>query len=50
MPIAGIGMNLDGGDASGDLNGYVNSLQDMPMDMSGWPFPDFWAFDLGGDF
>ena len=50
MPMAGMGVNLDGGNTSEDLNGHVHSLQDMPMDMSGWPFPDFWTFDLGGDF
>ncbi|CAA9962431.1 C6 zinc finger domain containing protein [Pyrenophora teres f. maculata] len=50
MPMTGVGMGLGAGDDSGDLNGYVNSLQDMPVDMNGWPFPDFWAFDLSGDF
>ncbi|KAF7574692.1 C6 zinc finger domain containing protein [Pyrenophora tritici-repentis] len=50
MPMAGVGMGLGAGNGSGDLNGYTDSLQDMPVDMNGWAFPDFWAFDLGGDF
>ncbi|RMZ73896.1 C6 zinc finger domain containing [Pyrenophora seminiperda CCB06] len=49
-PMAGVGIGLNTGDGSGDLNAYVDSLQDVPMDMGSWPFPDFWAFDLGGDF
>jgi hypothetical protein len=32
------------------MNGTFDVLQDMQVDMSGWSFPDFWAFDLGGDF
>jgi hypothetical protein len=33
-----------------DLNSSFDNLQDMNVDLSGWNFPDFWAFDLGGDF
>jgi hypothetical protein len=33
-----------------DLNGTFDNLHDMDVDLSGWNFPDFWAFDLGGDF
>lgn len=30
--------------------GSFDALHDMQSDLSGWSFPDFWAFDLGGDF
>jgi hypothetical protein len=30
--------------------GPFDMMQDMGIDMSGWNFPDLWAFDLGGDF
>ena len=30
--------------------GPFDALQDLGADMSSWNFPDFWAFDLGGDF
>jgi hypothetical protein len=33
-----------------DMNGAFDNLQDMQVDLEGWNFPDFWAFDLGGDF
>jgi hypothetical protein len=33
-----------------DMNGAFDNLQDMQVDLGGWNFPDFWAFDLGGDF
>lgn len=32
------------------LNGPFNPLEDMNVDLSGWTFPDFWTFDLAGDF
>lgn len=35
---------------SGDLDSPFDMLQDMQIDGSSWTFPDFWAFDLGGDF
>ncbi|KAH7121292.1 fungal-specific transcription factor domain-containing protein [Dendryphion nanum] len=34
----------------GDGDAPWDSLQDMQVDLSGWNFPDFWAFDIGGDF
>lgn len=37
-------------DVSKDMTGPFDALQDMQVDMGGWSFPDFWAFDLGGDF
>ncbi|CAN9392682.1 unnamed protein product [Alternaria alternata] len=43
-------MNLNLADGAKDMNGTFDVLQDMQVDMSGWSFPDFWAFDLGGDF
>ncbi|KAH7073125.1 fungal-specific transcription factor domain-containing protein [Paraphoma chrysanthemicola] len=33
-----------------DMNGTFDNLQDMQVDMGGWNFPDFWAFDLAGEF
>lgn len=33
-----------------DMVGTFDNLQDMQVDLTGWNFPDFWAFDLGGDF
>lgn len=30
--------------------GPFDALQDMQVDLAGWTFPDFWAFDLGGDY
>jgi hypothetical protein len=45
----GGGMGMGGGEQ--DLaGGPFDALQDIGVDMSGWNFPDFWAFDLGGDF
>ena len=46
----GMGMDTGGKDAGMGLNGTFDALQDMQVDMSGWNFPDFWAFDMGGDF
>ena len=33
-----------------DMAGPFDALQDMQVDLGGWSFPDFWAFDMGGDF
>lgn len=35
---------------SKDVNGTFDNLQEMQVDLGEWNFPDFWAFDLGGDF
>jgi hypothetical protein len=43
-------MNLDVAGGAKDTTGSFDALQDMQIDMSGWSFSDFWAFDLGGDF
>jgi hypothetical protein len=43
-------MNLDVTGGAKDMTGSFDALQDMQIDMSGWSFSDFWAFDLGGDF
>jgi len=32
-----------------ELQGPWDALQDMQIDMTGWSFPDFWGFDVGGD-
>ncbi|KAF1994474.1 hypothetical protein P154DRAFT_567319 [Amniculicola lignicola CBS 123094] len=38
-----------GGKIMAPGQGAWDDLQDMQVDMSGWTFPDFWAFDMGGD-
>ncbi|KAG9196640.1 hypothetical protein G6011_01761 [Alternaria panax] len=48
--LDGIDVNLNITSGVEDLDGSFDVLQDMQADMSGWSFPDFWAFDLGGDF
>ncbi|KAH6075346.1 hypothetical protein HBI67_052590 [Parastagonospora nodorum] len=44
------GMELSDGNDSKGMDGTFDTLQDMQVDLSGWTFPDFWAFDLSGDF
>ncbi|KAF1845580.1 uncharacterized protein K460DRAFT_283904 [Cucurbitaria berberidis CBS 394.84] len=46
------GMNIGSvtTDGSKDMTGPFDALQDMQVDLGGWSFPDFWAFDFGGDF
>lgn len=39
---------LSEGKSLGD--GAFDELQDMQVDLSGWTFPDFWNFDMGGTF
>jgi hypothetical protein len=39
---------LNQGKGLGD--GAFDELQDMQVDLSGWTFPDFWNFDMGGSF
>jgi hypothetical protein len=46
----GLYMNLGITDSMKETDGALDALQDTYVDMSGWSFPDFWAFDLGGDF
>jgi hypothetical protein len=48
--LDGVDINLNLADGAKEMNGSFDVLQDMQLDMSGWSFPDFWAFDLGGDF
>lgn len=48
--VPDLGLGVVSGDASKDLGGPFDVLQDMQVDMSGWPFPDFWEYDLGGDY
>ncbi|KAF2624434.1 C6 zinc finger domain-containing protein [Macroventuria anomochaeta] len=33
-----------------DMMAAFDPLEDMGVDLSGWTFPDFWTFDLAGDF
>ncbi|KAF2876214.1 hypothetical protein BDV95DRAFT_625539 [Massariosphaeria phaeospora] len=53
-PMSGHGaMNMP--PAMEDVNGMPapgswDGMHDMQVDMSGWTFPDFWAFDMGGEF
>ncbi|KAK7179746.1 transcriptional regulatory protein, partial [Paraphaeosphaeria sporulosa] len=35
-------------DGKGIGDGAFDDLQDMQVDLSGWTFPDFWNFDMGG--
>ena len=46
----GMNMRIGTGDGTKDLTGPFDALQDMQVDLGGWSFPDFWAFDVGGDF
>jgi hypothetical protein len=32
------------------MDNMFNPLEDMGVDLSGWTFPDFWTFDLAGDY
>lgn len=45
-------MNGDGAGMKGPdlMSGSFDPLEDMGVDLSGWTFPDFWTFDLAGDF
>ncbi|EUC38572.1 hypothetical protein COCCADRAFT_82706 [Bipolaris zeicola 26-R-13] len=38
------------GSSLSDMYSPFDMLQDMQIDGSNWSFPDFWAFDLGGEF
>ena len=53
--------NYSGGGGMGDMSfsaskgpdlmdSMFNPLEDMGVDLSGWTFPDFWTFDLAGDY
>ncbi|KAF2440990.1 hypothetical protein P171DRAFT_419065 [Karstenula rhodostoma CBS 690.94] len=49
IPGAGaIASSLNEGKGIGE--GAFDELQDMQVDLSGWTFPDFWNFDMGGTF
>jgi hypothetical protein len=43
-------MNNSGDKGMDALSGAFDPLEDMGVDLSGWTFPDFWTFDLAGDF
>ena len=45
-----IDMSREPTEGSKDMAGPFDALQDMQVDIGGWSFPDFWAFDMGGDF
>ncbi|EMD62208.1 hypothetical protein COCSADRAFT_201701 [Bipolaris sorokiniana ND90Pr] len=38
------------GSSLSDMYSPFDMLQDMQIDGNNWSFPDFWAFDLGGEF
>jgi hypothetical protein len=48
----GMGSNFGAstGSAPKEMDGVFDNLEDMQIDLGEWNFPDFWAFDLGGDF
>lgn len=48
--LDGVDMNLDVADSAEDIYTPFDALQDRQVDTSSWSFPDFWAFDFGGDF
>jgi hypothetical protein len=48
--VPGMGMVAGVEPVSKEMVGTFDNLQDMQVDLTGWNFPDFWAFDLGGDF
>ncbi|KAF1836768.1 C6 zinc finger domain-containing protein [Decorospora gaudefroyi] len=50
IPLKSMGLGETTADGVNGMAGPYDPLQDMQIDMSGWAFPDFWAFDLGGDF
>lgn len=43
-------MGVETMDGSQETAGPFDALHDMQVDLGGWTFPDFWAFDLGGDY
>jgi hypothetical protein len=48
--VTGTNMGMGVDPMAKDISGAFDNLQDMQVDLGGWNFPDFWAFDLGGDF
>lgn len=50
MPFPVLNGGMGGGKGMDALNDPFNPLADMNVDLSGWNFPDFWTFDLAGDF
>jgi hypothetical protein len=44
------GMELSNSGEPESVEGAFATLQDMQIDLAGWSFPEFWAFDLSGDF
>jgi hypothetical protein len=48
---SGLAASLDeGANPAMGLSGPWDVVQDVQVDMGGWNFPDFWGFDVGGDF
>ena len=48
IPIMNMGQEIAQGPK--DVLGTFDALQDMQVDLGSWSFPDFWAFDMGGEF
>ncbi|KAL6156306.1 hypothetical protein ACJBU6_05434 [Exserohilum turcicum] len=46
------GTNVGLGDESDpkDMNAMLGMMPNIQIEGNGWSFPDFWAFDLGGEF
>jgi hypothetical protein len=49
MPFPTLNGGVDANKGAEMMSGF-NPLEDMNVDLSGWTFPDFWTFDLAGDF
>ncbi|KAJ8117971.1 hypothetical protein OPT61_g955 [Boeremia exigua] len=50
MPFHAMNGSMTGAKGADLMDSTFNPLEDMGVDLSGWTFPDFWAFDLAGDF
>lgn len=50
IPYSSMNGGTDGMKGSDIMDSNFDPLEDMGVDLSGWTFPDFWTFDLAGDF
>jgi hypothetical protein len=50
MPNVGMNFGAATDNAPKEMDNPFGNLEDMQIDLGEWNFPDFWAFDLGGDF
>lgn len=49
LPFPTLSGGMDENKGADMMTGF-DPLEDMNVDLSGWRFPDFWTFDLAGDF